>query len=245
MSGRLGILMSMCVVLFVLSIAVPSYAQQPASALKISMEPMNWTEEMKSLGITTRDRGLILKVTVMNSHQTHAVTLNSFQITAAIEYEEKQTKDYQYITETTLYIPPGQNFTRFIKINLGYPPNDIGRWSVKANYQFGGYNWETISGQRYFDQTQNVITSAPIEPYPFQFKVVGDEQFNQEIKNASTNVSQSSQWSLITIQNLVIEVIPISAPSVIIGAGAAALLVRKFYKNRKKANAEGQTDPTE
>jgi len=147
-----------------------------SSALRIEMEPYNWTDDMKQLRITTPEKGIVLKISITNTHDEYDITLRDLWIKITIEGESQYSHD---IHIDYIYLPPGYVFDLLV-----VPPpfeksytyqNLIGEWSIKAEYEIGNIISEA-----------SVARKGKIEPYPFEFRVLSQEQFEKEIKERGT-----------------------------------------------------------
>jgi hypothetical protein len=202
----------MLALLIVCSFFSEALAQQ--SSLQITMEPYQWTDEMKRQRITTTDRGLTLEICFSNMHEKYSVTLTNVEVRVQANYllqtYPRFTKDWT--TSSLTLMPKQQVKNNFIVELARYSSEEtIGKWEVKANYKIGQQEWRDEKGAQNPPGVVYTANEGKIEPYPFEFRVLGQEQFSKEIE-------QMKQRPLIeiVINNPTIQVVSVGSVSLVI-----------------------------
>jgi hypothetical protein len=133
---------------------------------KITQDQYQWTDDMKRLKITTPDKGLIFKITILNEGNS-PLEIDKLYINVRVESSNRQFWSFfEQLSIDHLYLPPKEADYRFVKVDFGSYESIIGSYTAELTY-FIGY----VSGN-----------GNPIEVYPFDFRVLGDEAFQQEIQ---------------------------------------------------------------
>lgn len=133
---------------------------------KITQEQYQWNDDMKRLKITTLERGLIFKITISNEGST-PIEIDKLYINVRVESSDRQYWSFfKQLSIDYLYLPPKEADYRFVKVDFGSYQSVLGSYTAKLTY-FVGY----VSGE-----------GNPIEIYPFDFRVLGNETFQQEIE---------------------------------------------------------------
>jgi hypothetical protein len=173
------------------------------SGLTITHEEYQWTDDMKRLGITTPERGLIFKITIFNDGTKELETDNL--VIDILVSDNTQQYGYvfnQQINFGSLYLPPKSADYRFVKVTQYggiYGSNlTIGSYTAKLTYT-----------------TSSNSVPTPIEQYPFNFRVVSEEELQKEIGQNPINI-----YIIISVIVVIIVVV--------------ALLTYLIYKRRKK-----------
>lgn len=133
------------------------------SDVKIVAEPYQWNDNMKRLEITTKERGLVFKITISNDG-TESIEINKIYITVSVEPENRIWSFRKQLEINYLYLPPKETHHRFVEV-------DFGGGSV-----IDSYSAELTYGENVYD------IDNPIEPYPFDFEVVSEDEFERRIK---------------------------------------------------------------
>jgi len=134
---------------------------------KIHFEADNWTQDMKRVKMTTLERGLKLKIDFTNLDAQNYYTITYVKIRIETNYEEQaNSRDWDYVELKNYAIPPNNATSTYYNVNLHQSPSSIGRWSVKLGYVLSESAWDF---------------SQQIEPYPFEFKVAGEEELQKAI----------------------------------------------------------------
>ena len=133
------------------------------SGLKIVHEPYQWNEDMKRLRITTPERGLVFKITIMNQGN-EPLEIDHLYIFVRVKSNTRSFDFYKQINLDYLYLPPEENTHCFVDVNFG-DGSAIGSYTAELTYSIDSFHSE-----------------KPIEPYPFEFRVVSEEIFQQEIQ---------------------------------------------------------------
>lgn len=133
---------------------------------KITEDQYQWTNDMKRLKITTPERGLTFKITISNEGN-EPLEIDKLYINVRVESSSRQFWSFfKQLSIDYLYLPPNEDDYRFVKVDFGSYESIIGDYTAKLTYFIGD-----ISGD-----------GNPIEIYPFDFRVLGDEAFQQEIQ---------------------------------------------------------------
>lgn len=135
---------------------------------KITQEQYQWNDDMKRLKITTPDRGLIFKITISNEGNT-PVEVDKLYIDVRVESENRQ---YWYFFKQLaidyLYLPKNEDDYRFVKVDFG-GGEIAGSYTAKLTYYMG-----YVSGE-----------GTSIEISPFDFQVMSEDVFQQQIQQNS------------------------------------------------------------
>ena len=161
-------------ILFVLSLCffLVFRCMSQTSDFKIVADPYQWendvfkqwNNDMIRIGITTEERGLIFKITISNQHETNSLTIEDLTIYIRVNYgDEAGSRFSKQVSLSYIYLPPKQDYSVFVPVDFGYG-EIIGSYTAELTYAIG-------SG-----------SEQHIEPYPFQFRVVSEEQFQKEIE---------------------------------------------------------------
>jgi hypothetical protein len=122
---------------------------------------------MKRLKITTPEKGLIFKITISNEGNQPIDMTEKLWITVGVKSSTRQYFDFFRQLETDyLYLPPNENNVRFVEVDFGSYQSIVGSYTAKLTFNFGSYATE---GQ-------------PIETYPFEFNVMSEEAFQQQVQ---------------------------------------------------------------
>ena len=123
-----------------------------------------WNNDMIRIGITTEERGLIFKITISNQHETNSLTIENLSVDIKVKYgDEIGSRFSKEVSLSYIYLPPKYDYDIFVPVDFGHG-DIIGNYAAELNYQIGYGDWQQI------------------EPYPFEFRVVSEEQFQKEIE---------------------------------------------------------------
>jgi len=161
-------------ILFVLSLCfLPVFqCKGQTSDFKITADPYQfengvfkqWDNDMIRIGITTEERGLIFKITISNQHETNSLTIENLSVDIKVKYgDEIGSRFSKKVSISYIYLPPKHDYNVFVPVDFGHG-DIIGNYAAELNYQIGYGDWQHI------------------EPYPFEFRVVSEEQFQKEIE---------------------------------------------------------------
>lgn len=185
--------------------------------LKIAQEQYQWNDDMKRLKITTPERGLSFKITISNKGN-EPLEIDKLYINVRVESGSRQFWSFfKQLSIDYLYLPPNEDDYRFVKVDFGSYESIIGDYTAKLTY-FIGY----VSGD-----------GNPIEIYPFEFRVLGEEAFQQEIQ-------QNKGGTIINIGPFNFTLIDLGG----IGGGITVFALGGLYfwhrsKKKKKGKASG------
>jgi hypothetical protein len=134
---------------------------------KITHEEYQWNDDMKRLKITTPERGLIFKITISNEGN-EPLSIDKLYINVRVESSSRQFWSFfKQLSIDYLYLPQNEKDYRFVKVDFGSYESIIGSYTAKLTYIIGGASY----GE-----------GDPIEVYPFDFRVLSEEAFQQEIQ---------------------------------------------------------------
>lgn len=134
---------------------------------KITQDQYQWNDDMKRLKITTPERGLIFRVTISNEDD-EPLSIYKLYINVRVESSSRQFWSFfKQLTIDYLYLPANEKNYRFVEVDFGSSEFIIGAYTAKLTYVVDGPS----SGD-----------GDPIEVYPFDFRVLGEEAFQQEIQ---------------------------------------------------------------
>jgi hypothetical protein len=172
--NRIKSFLCLCLIaLFALSV---SESKGQGSGLNIWADPYQlengvfkpWDNDMVRIGITTKERGLIFKITISNPQETDSVTIESLRIDVNVKYGDQQFSTFsKQISISYIYLPPKENYEVFVPIEFNRV-DAIGSYLAELSYARG------------------YAVEQHIEPYPFQFRVVSEDQFAKEIEQKRT-----------------------------------------------------------
>ena len=129
--------------------------------LKMHFEPDNWTQDMKNAKLTTEERGLKIRIDFTNLDTENYLTISYIKIRIESKYEESEHSEWDYIELKNWVIQPSNTTSTYHDIDLHRSGDSVGKWSVRLKYVTRESDWN-------FDDK--------IEPYPYEFKVVSDEE---------------------------------------------------------------------
>lgn len=188
------------------------------SGLKITHEQYQWTDDMNRLKITTPEKGLTFEIIILN--QGNQPLIEPYILWINVRVDSTTTNGVYFFKQLqidNLYLPPNENLTRFVKVDFG-GGQPIGSYTAKLTYSFGSYPSE---GQ-------------PIEEYPFDFRILGNETFQQEIQQNKGGITY---------------VFPINIEITLGGVGGISVTIGAIYfwnkrnkksKRTKKGKSEKQ-----
>jgi hypothetical protein len=180
---------------------------------KITQEQYQWNDDMKRLKITTPERGLIFKITISNEGNT-PVEIDKLYINVRVESSSRQYWSFsKQLTIDYLYLPKNESDYRFVEVGFGSYQSIIGSCEAKLTYSIGGSS--------YSDGT-------PIELYPFDFRVLSEDAFQQEIQQ---NKGGGSLFNIGPI-NITLFDLSVGGPITIVSIGLIA-----YFWNRKRKKA--------
>lgn len=209
MKIQIKLLIALCIIVF--PILLTPYASAKISDLKLEADPFQyengvfkeWSSDMKKIGITTKERGLVFRVTVTNINN-EPYTNDELTIDVRVEKVGSVGSTFHEQVSNYIYLPPNEKTEIDIPVDFG-GGDAIGSYSAEIQCSGIGY------------VTENV------EPYPFEFRVLGEDQFQKELE-------EKEDSPLINIGDINITVEIIGGISVtIIGA-----LVITWYMRRKR-----------
>lgn len=123
-----------------------------------------WSNDMIRIGITTEERGLVFKIAISNQHETDSLTVESLEIDVRVKYgEEVSSRFLKHIALSYIYLPPRTDHQVFVPVDFGHG-DVIGSYKAEVTY------------------TKGSSSEQHIEPYPFEFRVVSEAQFQKEIE---------------------------------------------------------------
>lgn len=160
--------------LFVLGLCLQvSESMAQTSDFKVEADPYQWengvfkewNNDMVRIGITTEERGLIFKITISNPQETEALTIENLYINVRVKYgDQTYSRVFKQININYVYLPPKGEYPIFVPVDFGYS-DVIGSYKAELTHSIGTYNEQNI------------------DPYPFEFRVVGSEvQLQKEIE---------------------------------------------------------------
>ena len=205
-------LIVLCFVVFLIFIIPQCLAK--VSDLTLEADPFQyendvfkeWSNNMKKIGITTEERGLIFRVTVSNI-QNEPITVEKLMITVRGERTDSGSNSFFEQVSDYIYLPPNEKTEVDIPVEFGYG-DVIGSYSAEIQY----------SGEGLYG-TQN------IEPYPFEFRVLSEDQFQKELE-------QKQDSPFISIGDINITLFEFSAGFSIFSIGLAITLYIIYRKRR-------------
>jgi hypothetical protein len=134
---------------------------------KITQDQYQWNDDMKRLKITTPERGLIFRITISNEGNK-PLPIDKLYINVRVESSSRQFWSFfKQLSIDYLYLPQNEKDYRFVKVDFGSYESIIGSYTAKLTYIIGGASY----GE-----------GDPIEAYPFDFRVLSEEMFQQEIQ---------------------------------------------------------------
>lgn len=204
-----------------------------SSGFKVMLDKYNWTSDMKYLKITTQNIGLILKITIWNdgSEPIDFTNSGSGNNILWINVRVDSTTDtgvyfFQQLQMNNLYLPPNETLTRFVNVEFLYG-QPIGDYTAKINYSFGTYP----------------STGQPVEGSPFDYSIVDNDTFSQEIQQ-SRNVSSVivNNWfplnfSVFTLGDFAI----LGLPSISAGTLGSIAVYNIYMKRKGKTQKENNS----
>ena len=153
--------------LLVLILCIPPIFQckGQTSGFKVVAEPYQWNDDMKRLKITTPERGLTFKIIISNEDSTEPVTIDKLLLDVKVYYgDEDYFKFYKQINIDYIYLPSNEDYTTFVPVDFGHG-DIVGSYRAELKYGTKGY-----------------LPQQKIEPFPFEFRVLGEDLFQQEIE---------------------------------------------------------------
>jgi hypothetical protein len=158
--------------------------------LKITHEEYQWNDDMKSLGMTTQETGLIFKITIYNNGQLpleigyphnnvypnpfseiSSLYINIQVVSTDSQPHYDETKEIIFDSNNPLYLPPQESYYRLVRFDHYGSALPIGSYTAKLSYS----NYVLSSGNE----------GTPIEPYPFNFKIASTETLQNAIRQDS------------------------------------------------------------
>jgi len=157
-----------CIVILSLFVIPQCLAQ--VSDLKIEVDPFQyengdfkaWSNDMKKIGITTEERGLIYRITVSNV-ENEPITVEELTIQVRVERTDSGSNSFFDQIKNYIYLPYNEKTEIDIPVDFGH--RDV----------IGSYRAEIQCGEG-SDVTQN------IEAYPSEFRVLSEDQFQKELE---------------------------------------------------------------
>lgn len=194
MKGSIVCLILTSLLICLVIVNIEKTSAQSQTFPKIHFEPENWTQDMKDVKMTTPEKGLTIRINFENLDEKDYV-INYIKIKVEATYEEKNTKNVDYITLENFGIAKNDVASTVHKVDLSSNAvGNLGKWSLRLTYV-------TNRDQYTFDQK--------IEPYPFEFKIGSEEELQNEIAN-----KPSSNW--IFSPTITVEVSLIGTISVVV-----------------------------
>jgi len=194
--------------LIIINGSLVKQSEEQSSDFTITSDLYGWTREMKRLDITTPERDLIFEITIKNDDNNNPLSFENLIISITITKEGETNPEFSKEYNQFLYIPAKESRVLLFPVDLGYnqynPEANIGKYSVDLKYKY-----------EYNDYI--------IEPYPYEFKIVGKDQFKKEIDEARV------AFIIIDIQNLTLPAI--GGTSI---AGVIAYIILEVRKKRKE-----------
>jgi hypothetical protein len=172
---------------------------------------------MNRLGITTPERGLVLEITIWNNSTESYPRYyypyrsdNDLQITIRITSNESPSSNlFDQISIGNLYLPSYGSDIRFLKItdNSG---NNLSAGSYSATLTYGD--------------------GMKIEPYPFDFKVMSEQEFQQKIEQNKSGTTYNFYFQIALFGG--------SSSIVLVSVGIGIYLWRR--RERDKSGEKGK-----
>lgn len=147
-------------------------------SVSLKMSAQNWDSDMWGIKETTPDRGLIVQLTILNSHESLPLRISSVIFKFALSYEGQPSGGVSYPGEIPyVLVPAKQSFIWYYAVLP--PSSQLGDWKLSVSY--------TLTGLQWFDNTgmiplQNSQLAGNLEPFPLDFKVVSESQLQQDIQ---------------------------------------------------------------
>ncbi|MGD0978664.1 MAG: hypothetical protein ABR962_05930 [Candidatus Bathyarchaeia archaeon] len=190
-----------------------------SSGLKITHQQYQWTDDMNRLGITTPELGLTFKIMIWNQG-TEPLT-EQYTLWITVQVDSTTTSGVYFFKQLQidyLYLPPNESLTRFVKVDFG-GGQLIGSYEAKLTYSFGS----------------SPSVGQPIEEYPFDFRILGNDTFQQEIEQNKGGVAFVFPFNPEIILGVVVGI------SVLVGA--IYLLRKRSKKNEKTKKGKSENKP--
>jgi len=169
MKIQMKLLIALCII--VIPIFLIPYSSAKISDLKLEADPFQyengvfkeWSSDMKKIGITTKERGLIFRVTVTNTND-EPYTNDELTVDVRVEKIGSVGSTFHEQVSNYIYLPPNEKTEIDIPVDFG-GGDAIGSYTAEIQ----------CSGIGYYG-TENV------EPYPFDFRVLSEDQFQKELE---------------------------------------------------------------
>lgn len=160
---------------------------QPTYPVSVSMSTQNWDKDMSAINETTPEKGLIIQISVVNSHESLPVRITKMTLKFDLLYDGKPYPTTYYPNEIPyVVVPASQSFLWYYSVLPANPP--LGNWELKVTYTLAGLEWFDNKGMIPLREPQE---SGSLEPFPLNFKVVSESQLQQDIqqyKERGTNI---------------------------------------------------------
>lgn len=179
-----------CVLLVATVAQFSTKCNAQSSSIRITHEEYGWTDDMKRLGITTQDTGVIFKITIFNEGQLPLrigyspstvypnpfVEMTSLYISINLVSTDTQphyddTKKIVFDSDNPLYLPPKESYSRMVQFDHYGLPLPIGSYTAKLEYSPYALSYGS--------------EGTPIEPYPFTFRVASSDTLQNAIRQDS------------------------------------------------------------
>lgn len=192
-----------------------------SSGLKITHVQYQWTDDMNRLKMTTPEAGLTFEIIILN--QGNQPISEDYTNTLYINVRVDSTTTsgvyfFKQLQIDNLYLPPHESDIRFVKVDFG-GSQPIGSYSAKLTYSLG-----SSSSQE-----------QPIEVYPFDFRILSNETFQQEI--------QQNKGGLAFVFPLNLVIILGGVSTVLVIVGAIYFLSKKSKKNERTKKDKSKNEP--
>jgi len=157
------------------SMIVISNCKAQESGYRIEADPFQyendsfkqWTNDMIRIEITTEERGIIFRITITNK-QTNALEIENLNIDVHIRnIDDDYNAFHKQISINYIYLPQNEEYSLYVPVTFT-------RYDV-----IGSYKAE-------LSYTEDSSVSQNIEPYPFQFRILSEDQFQKELEQKKT-----------------------------------------------------------
>jgi len=123
---------------------------------------------MKNVKMTTFERGLIVRIDLTNLDTRNYLEIDYLHIQIETTYEEKDSKDSDYIELSNIEIKPSSSISFWHNVEFrSYLGERLGKWSVRVAYGTSKNVWSF---------------NNKIEPYSFEFKLVSEGELQKAIE---------------------------------------------------------------
>jgi len=156
--------------LLALLLATTTIPIAAGQSIRMGVTPFDWTDDMKATGLTTIDRGLILKITATNQDTQNRFRVELLTISIRGTKNSNEQLWLQSMEVRNTVIPPGQEIVLWYDVRSQLSSWGLGEYSLDISSNYG-----------------------QVEPYPFKFRVVGSEE---EMKRQIAEKRTGPQFNL-------------------------------------------------